>query len=99
MFTCMSRVRALDAPVLGSLEAARALAPIVAFRARSRGVDLGRRAHGAFLGDALDLRAGRLTRISSLPPVQSLYTLEFSGKIRPAWKNFWACIDSEVGYV
>lgn len=29
--------------------------------------------------------------------VQSLYTLEWSAKIGPAWRNMRACLSSEVG--
>ena len=29
--------------------------------------------------------------------VQSLYTLEWGGKIKPAWRNMRACLASEIG--
>ena len=30
--------------------------------------------------------------------VQSLYTLEWGAKIKPAWRNMRACLSSEIGY-
>lgn len=39
---------------------------------------------------------GDLPAVTSIT-LQALYTLDFSGKVRPAWRNIRICLKSEIG--